>query len=166
MTKSKKNVHHYLDCGLENVFLEGGFEVIDTPYGQGITIDDLDGYIAVLLIALSKKPMPLNGKEFRFLRTELDLSQTTMGELCGRKERRLRDWEKNNENVPDPANTIIRIVYKERFDPTVTFEGLSKDIRNLQALDRKAYEMKLVSTDDGWREEQLPDAHVSNHYQN
>jgi len=155
MTKSKKKVHHYLDCGLDNVFLEGGFEVIDTPYGRGVTINDLDGLHSCIANCLVKKPMPLNGKEFRFLRTELDLSQTTMGDLCGRKERRLRDWEKNNENVPDPANTIIRIVYKERYDPTVTFEGLSKDIRNLQALDRKTHEMKLVSTANGWREKQI-----------
>jgi len=77
-----------------------------------------------------------------------------MGDLCGRKERRLRDWEKNNEKVPDPANTIIRIVYKERYDPTATFEGLSKDIRNLQTLDRKTHEIKLISTTDGWREKQ------------
>jgi DNA-binding transcriptional regulator YiaG len=155
MTKPRNNVHHYLDCGLENVFLEGGFEVIDTPYGQGVTINDLDGLHNCIASCLIKKPMPLNGKEFRFLRTELDLSQTAMGDLCGRKERRLRDWEKNNEKVPEPANTIIRIVYKERYDPTVTFEGLSRDIRNLQALDRKAHEMKLVSTADGWREEQI-----------
>ncbi len=154
MTKSRKNVHHYVDCGLENVFLEGGFNVLDTPYGQGVTINDLDGLHYCIANCLINKPTPLNGKEFRFLRTELDLSQTAMGDLCGRKERRLRDWEKNNEKVPNPANTIIRIVYKERNDPTATFEGLSKDIRNLQTLDRKTHEMKLVSTADGWREKQ------------
>jgi len=155
MIKSRKNIHHYLDCGLENVFLEGGFKVVDSPYGQGVTINDLDGLHNCIANCLIKKPLPLNGKEFRFLRTELDLSQTTMGDLCGRKERRLRDWEKNNENVPDPANTIVRIVYKERYDPNATFEGLSKDIRNLQALDRKTHEMKLVSTADGWREKHI-----------
>jgi DNA-binding transcriptional regulator YiaG len=155
MSKSGKNVYHYRDCGLENVFLEGGFKVVDTPYGQGVTIYDLDGLHSCIANSLVKKPIPLNGKEFRFLRTELDLSQTTMGNLCGRKERRLRDWEKNNEKVPDPANTIIRVVYKERYDPTVTFEGLSKDIWSLQALDRKALELKLVSTADGWREKQI-----------
>ena len=154
MNKFGKNVYHYRDCGLENVFLEGGFEFVDSPYGQGITIDDLDGLHSCIADCLIKKPTPLNGKEFRFLRTELDLSQTAMSDLCGRKERRLRDWEKTNEKVPDPANTIIRIVYKERYDPTATFEGLFKDIRSLQALDRKAHEMKLVSTADGWREKQ------------
>jgi putative transcriptional regulator len=154
MSKPGKNVYHYLDSGLENVFLEGGFEVIDTPYGQGVAIGDLDGLHQCIADCLVKKPMPLNGREFRFLRTELDLSQSAMGDLCGRKERRLRDWENNNENVPDPANTIIRIVYKERHDPSVTFEGLCKDIRNSQVHDRKAHEMKLVSTADGWRKKQ------------
>ena len=38
MNQGNKNVHHYLDCGLGNVFLEGGFEVIETPYGQGRSI--------------------------------------------------------------------------------------------------------------------------------
>ena len=155
MNQRNKNVHHYLDCGLGNVFLEGGFEVVDTPYGQGVSINDLGGLHDCIANCLINKPMPLNGKEFRFLRTELDLSQTALGELCGRKERRLRDWEKNNKKVPNPANTIIRIIYQERYDPTATFEGLSKTLQSLQVMDRKAHEMKLVSTADGWREKQI-----------
>jgi DNA-binding transcriptional regulator YiaG len=35
-----------------------------------------------------------------------------MGELCGRKERMVRDWEKKNVKVPEPANTIVRIERK------------------------------------------------------
>jgi DNA-binding transcriptional regulator YiaG len=148
--KQNAHVHHYIDCGLDNVYLQGGFQEIRSPYGNGVAIHDLDGLHRCIAQCLVVKPGPLNGAEFRFLRTELDLSQSTMGELCGRKERIVRDWETKNGIVGEPANTIIRIVYKERYDPTATFEGLSKQIRRLQALDKEHYELKLVETAEGW----------------
>ena len=119
-------LHHYRDCGLDNVWIAGGFEDIDSPYGPGVSIRDLDGLHRCIAHCLVKKPGPLTGREFRFLRTELDMSQSMMGLLCGREERTVRHWETRDEVVEEPANTIIRFVYEQRFKPTANFEGLSK----------------------------------------
>ena len=35
-------MYHYQGCGLPNVFLQNGYELVETPYGQGVTIHDLD----------------------------------------------------------------------------------------------------------------------------
>ena len=52
--------------------------------------------------------------------------------------------------MPEPANTIIRVVYRERVEPTATFEDMSKRIAELQSLDKELFELKLTATEDGW----------------
>lgn len=147
--KEKGNVYHYVESGLKNVFLAGGVESIESPYGRAVSIADLDGLHRCISRCLVEKPQKLSGAEFRFLRAELDLSQRMVAQLCGREERIIRKWEAEDE-VPDPANTIIRVVYKERLDPTATYEGLAKVISQLQQMDKKYFEMRLTPTKDGW----------------
>jgi DNA-binding transcriptional regulator YiaG len=140
----------YLDCGLDNVWIQGGVDEIESPYGKGIAIHDLNGLHECIARCLLMKPAPLTGAEFRFLRTELDLSQRVMGGLCGRNERTVRDWESRDE-VEEPANFIIRFVYKQRFTPEAQYEQFSKEIQRLQALDKEFHELKLRNTkEEGW----------------
>lgn len=152
-TQSKQAVHHYRECGLDNVWIEGGFEIIKAPGGEdAISITDLNGLHRCIADCLLEKPGLLSGAEFRFLRTELDLSQTSMAALCGRQERTVRDWETRDDAVEEPANTIIRFVYKQRNDPSVKFEEMSKQIKRIQELDKELHELKLElkNTKQGW----------------
>jgi hypothetical protein len=72
-----------------------------------------------------------------------------MGALCGREERSVRKWESSDE-VPGPANTIIRVIYRERYDRSATYEGMAKEIADLQEADKKLFEVKLRATKHGW----------------
>jgi DNA-binding transcriptional regulator YiaG len=148
---AKEKLYHYVDSGLKNVYLNGGLTIEQSPYGQAISIIDLDGLHRSIARCLIEKPGPLSGAEFRFLRTELDLSQQTMAQLCGRKERIIREWETRDADVPDPANTIIRVIYRERYDETATYEGMAKKIAQLQKLDKEYFEMLFTPTQDGWK---------------
>jgi putative transcriptional regulator len=147
--------YQYRDCGLDNVWLEGGFEHIQSPYGPGVRIHDLDGLHRCIAGCLVKKPGLLTGAEFRFLRTELDLSQSTIGRLFGREERAIRGWEVGDRPVDEGANKLIRFVYEQRFNPSANtkYEELSRMIEELQALDKKLHEMKLRITAAGWSAE-------------
>jgi putative transcriptional regulator len=150
-TQIKQDVHHYLESGLDNVWIEGGFTKVTGPDGEeSISITDLDGLHRCIAKILLQKTSSLTGAEFRFLRTELDLSQTTMASLCGRQERTVRDWEAG-ESVEEPANTIIRFVYEQRFNPSAKFEDMSKQIKQIQELDKQLHELKLKSTQHGWK---------------
>ena len=47
--------HHYVNSGLDYVYLANGFTVHDTPYGSGVAIENADGLhhaIAVAIITL------------------------------------------------------------------------------------------------------------------
>lgn len=144
------NLHHYVDSGLDNVWLSDGFEVIESPYGDAVAIEDMNGLHRCIARCLVAKADTLTGKEFRFLRGELDLSQEIMGELCGVKERTIRNYEREEIEVNEPANTIIRVVYRERYDPGATYEEMRKNIIRLQQLDKKLFELRLAVTVDGW----------------
>jgi DNA-binding transcriptional regulator YiaG len=143
--------YHYRDCGLENVWLCGGFERSTSPYGEAVFVRDVEGLHTCIAKCLVAKQGALSGAEFRFLRTELDLSQSAIGMLFGCGERTVRNWEASEDGVAEPANTIIRFVYMQRHEPTANFEAVSKAIRELQLVDKKTFELKLHATANGWK---------------
>ena len=144
--------YQYVESGLDNVWISGGFEIIKSPYGDSLRIKDVDGLHKCIANCLVNKPELLTGREFRFLRVELDLSQAMIADLFGRDERTIREWENGEEPVKEPANRLVRFIYKQRFTPDANFEELSKTIKRLQAFDRKVHEMKfeMKNAEKGW----------------
>lgn len=107
-------MYRYIGCGLPDVFLRNGYEIVKTPYGEGVTIHGIDGLHAALGAAIVCSPEPLVGHEFRFLRTELDLSQAALAELLGCNEQSVARWEKGrSKQVNAPAERLLRLIYKE-----------------------------------------------------
>lgn len=149
-----QRTYQYRECGLDNVWLDGGFEESESPYGRTITIQDVDGLHKCIADCLVNKPGPLIGAEFKFLRTELDLSQSTMAGLCGRQERTIREWESREGAVDDNGDQLIRFVYMQRFNASAKYEEVSRQIRHLQALDKQLFELKLrIKNQHGWTAE-------------
>jgi putative transcriptional regulator len=146
----KDKLYHYIESGLTNVYLDGGVTTETTPYGPAVSIANLDDLQRCIARCLVKKPGPLTGSEFRFLRIELGFSQRMMAQLCGREERIVRTWESKEDDVGEPANTIVRFVYTQRYEPTAKYEELSRGIAALQKMDRDYFEMRLTPTKDGW----------------
>src|ERR1700730_284882 len=80
--KQKKPLH-YTACGLDDVYLVSGYEVEDTAYGKGTSIknaDELHRVIGSYLVANKKL---LSGKEIRFLRHQMDFTQSELARLLG-----------------------------------------------------------------------------------
>jgi DNA-binding transcriptional regulator YiaG len=72
---------HYTACGLDNVWLENGFTVKPSALGEVVSVQDTDGLHHILAMTLVQKTGLLTGKEFRFLRVQLGLSQEALGQL-------------------------------------------------------------------------------------
>ena len=149
MSEAKAAPYQYLESGLDNVILLNGFEFRQTPYGRVLTIQNVEGLHKSIAKVLVEKQAPLTGKEFRFLRLELEFSQGAMGVLCGVSERQVRNIEKS-ETVSDPQNIIIRYVYKQRYVKDEKYESFAQIIRRFQEFDRRQTEMLLKSTSEGW----------------
>ena len=126
----KNRPHHYVECGLPNVYLANGFAYSDTPYGKGISIINVDGLHRCIAEALCDKPGPLTGAEFRFLRVELNFSQTMLAQILGCDARNIRRIERSEE-VKDLYNRLIRLIYLESIDPSSTCVGVFEHLREI-----------------------------------
>ncbi|HZK89297.1 MAG TPA: helix-turn-helix domain-containing protein [Stellaceae bacterium] len=104
---------HYTGCGLDDVYLLNGYAVDNNEeYGRTISVKDLDGLRRVIGAQLVRKKL-LKGKELRFLRTEMDLTQSELGRLIGYSDQQVARWEKDQSRIPAPANRMIRLLVRE-----------------------------------------------------
>jgi putative transcriptional regulator len=139
-------MYHYTEIGLRNVWLENGYNVRETPYGDSVSIEDADGLHKVIGRSLAQKAY-LTGAEFRFLRKELDLPQHRLANLIGTTEQTVALWERRGK-IPKTADRMIRAIYLETIDGNVKLKEL---IERTADLDRKEVEkMVFHDTDAGW----------------
>ncbi|MBV7460600.1 MULTISPECIES: transcriptional regulator [unclassified Acidovorax] len=111
-------MYHYTECGLLNVWLENGYTKHETQYGSGVSICDVDGLHQALALAIADKEGSITGKELRFIRTMLDLSQSALGKLVGSTEQSVSLWERRGR-VPKAAEIIIRMMLLEKLNGNV-----------------------------------------------
>ena len=104
-------MYHYTDGGLRNVWLANGYEIKQTPYGEGVSFHNLDGLTTSICIALTKKAGVLTGIEFRYIRSAgMLLSQPALGKLMGIDGQSVARWEKTGK-VPKWADKLVRPLY-------------------------------------------------------
>lgn len=141
-------MYHYTDSGLENIYLVNGYSVKDTPYGEAVAIEDIDGLHKVIGRWLVELPKPLNGAEFRFLRHELDLSQKKLGQIMGKTELSVGRWERaTKKSVESIADRFIRILYTQ----CVAHQPIKDLIARLSELDQLEHvECRLEERHGRW----------------
>lgn len=108
-------MYHYTECGLNNVWLKNGFNIVETPYGAGTSIDDVDGLHRTIALSLIKKKGKIDGSELRFLRIILRLTQLQLGKLLGATEQTISLWERNDSITPT-ADMMVRLLVAEKLD--------------------------------------------------
>ena len=115
-------MYHYTECGLRNVWLQNGYTVQKTPYGQGVSIHNVEGLHGLIGRSLANKPK-LNGAELRFLRKELGLSQAALGRLVGTSEQNVSLWERRG-HIPKASDRLIRLIFLEKIGGNVKIREL------------------------------------------
>lgn len=108
-------MYHYQMCGLPNVWLANGYKEKDTPYGKAVSVVDAEALHRLLATQLIKKKGPLTGKEFRFLRTMLLLSQKSLADMVQVTEQSVSLWERRGK-VPAAAEAVLRMLIADKFE--------------------------------------------------
>lgn len=102
----------YTGSGLHGIFLVNGYTLIETPYGEGVTIDDLEGLHMAIAADIIGQSRPMTGHQFRFLRKEQDLVQSELAAMLRIDVQTIANWEKKAaDEVPGPADFAMRAFY-------------------------------------------------------
>ncbi len=150
----KREAYRYQECGIDNVCLVNGYEFVDTPRGLGVMIENVEGLHRAIGYHLVNEKKRLNGQEFRFLRHELNLTQSSLGKLVDVSDQSVARWEKGETPVPGGADKVIRMLYTEHIGGN---ERITEILARLAELDELLDEEMsfFEDTEEGW---QLADA--------
>ncbi|MDG9883587.1 transcriptional regulator [Pseudomonas putida CSV86] len=117
-------MYEYTGCGLNGIFLKNGYKMVETSYGGGVVIEDIDGLHRAIAVDILGQTTPMSGHQFRFLRKEQGLVQSELAALLRVDVQTVANWEKKGlEAVPGPADVAMRACYcasvQVRFGPVV-----------------------------------------------
>jgi DNA-binding transcriptional regulator YiaG len=145
---------HYKECGLDNVFLLNGFTLETIDGEEFLTVSDVDGlHKAIgLHIVLSRKAP--SGKEMRFLRNELDMSQSDLARVLSVSDQSVARWEKSQTDAPGPAVLALRVIYLLSLAPEKEREeilsGLLQRLKDLSDADETSDSATFTYQNDQW----------------
>jgi putative transcriptional regulator len=151
LTEVPENVKkiQYKGCGLDDVYLVGGYEIINTHYGEGVSIRDMDGLHRAIGEHLATQKKELSGKELRFLRKEMDLTQSELGRFIGLSSQQVARWEKAQQPISGPADFLLRKLYLEHINGKASLKEL---VEELDSTDVTASDEQVFTESNGqWR---------------
>ena len=142
-------MYHYTDGGLRNVWLANGYEITQTPYGEGVSFHNLDGLTRSICMALTRKASPLTGAELRYIRSAgMLVSQPALGKLMGIDGQSVARWEKTSK-VPLWADKLVRLLYTAQVNGD---EPIAKAVERIKTVERLIKQKIVVRESRGqWR---------------
>lgn len=138
-------MYHFTDGGLRNVWLKNGYEIKETPYGEAVSIQDVDGLVAAICTALIRKKSKLTGAEFRYVRSAMLLSQASLGKALDRTEQAVAIWEKTGR-IPKYADILLRVIYAQHCNGD---EKIKNIIHAMNDTERTIH-LVMKETSKGW----------------
>ena len=72
-------MYHYEACGLDNIYLANGYEIVEEDGEEFVSFHNFDGIQRAVALAVCKQNKWMTKEQFKFLRKEFNLSQTALG---------------------------------------------------------------------------------------
>lgn len=141
---------HYVACGLDTVYLVNGYEEIDTLDGKGFQIEDIKGLHAAIGHEIISQPGGMNGDEFRFLRTELNLSRKALASLLGLSFETIKKKESGENPIGKLEDAVLRLLYAESRKET---SRVKQSLEGIASIERNLSDMRFgrsSSPDSNW----------------
>lgn len=114
--------YHYTECGLDNVFIEGMDELLDHAGEDTLQIRAIGLLHSVIAEGIVMLPSKMSGKELRFLRTEMGLTQEKLADVLKVTLLTISRWEREESPIKDTAEMLIRLMAVEHLDLQVKLD--------------------------------------------
>lgn len=146
--------YRYLVSGLDNIFLLNGVTEKVTDYGPMVHIENINGLHHAIGLHIVEKSDPINGPEFRFLRKQMQLSQSELASHLGVTDQTIANYEKGKSGL-GPADPFMRTFYLLHILPEQTrVEVIKKMIKTpVQRARKKLPELPRRKIVKSWRED-------------
>jgi DNA-binding transcriptional regulator YiaG len=143
-------MYHYTECGLGNVWLKNGYIEKDTPYGEAVSIHNVEQLHKLIGLQIVGAKPKLSEAEIRFFRVEMDLSQDDMARLLGVGETTIRNWENGRVKIPGPAERLLRALYKEFATGDGKVRSMIDEINQMNRDTHRQERIEFEECDRGW----------------
>jgi len=140
--------YHYKGSILDNIYLIGGYEIVKDDDGDGVIIHDLDGLHTAIAMHLAQEQKVLRGKEIRYLRTYMDLSQSGLGKLLGCDSQMIARYEKEQSDIPAPTDRLLRMIVLGHIIGKVDVHGVVQQIEDMEG--ELPHSFRFKQTPKGW----------------
>lgn len=118
----------YRGCGLDNIFLCNGFSTENVDGEEYVHVEDVEGLHRAIALHLVGNRKVLAGKEIKFIRRVMDLTQSDLARRIGATSQTVARWEKEQTEMPGHADLMLRISFLVSLLTPEEFAGLVKDL--------------------------------------
>src|SRR5580698_6722233 len=135
-----KQPFRYMGSGLDNIYLLSGYEIIDDEDGKGVIIHNLDELHEAIALYLVNEQKTFSGKELRYLRAYMDLSQSGLGKLLGCDSQTVARYEKEQNPMPAPTDRLLRMIVLGHIIGEVDVQQVVQRIEEMEGRVHKKYQ--------------------------
>jgi putative transcriptional regulator len=144
-----KSPFQYKECGLDDVYLLNGYEPRKSPYGEGVSIKHQDALHDAIGLHLASERKVLAGREIRYLRSHMQMTQSDLGKRLGYSAQQVARWEKDQSEMPGAADRLLRVIYLERMKRSPKVEALLTKLEEMD--DAASPRQYFKSAGSGWK---------------
>jgi len=114
-------MYHYTECGLDNVYIEGAV-FRDHGNEDSMTIPAIGRLHKVIAEGIVTQPMKMTGRELRFVRSEMGLTQARLAGFLKVTSLTVSRWERNESPIKDAAEMLVRLMAAKKLDLDVDLD--------------------------------------------
>ncbi|MBX8811180.1 helix-turn-helix transcriptional regulator [Ochrobactrum sp. MR34] len=120
--------YHYIECGLDNVYINGLQFQRDDAGDEIITIPAINELHSLIATGIVTHEHGISGQELRYLRSEMGLTQSELAQFVHQDKQTIGRWERGEFAIDSKAEALIRRIAIEKLKLKVDLgiEELSK----------------------------------------
>jgi DNA-binding transcriptional regulator YiaG len=152
-TKKPKG-YHFIECGLDYVYLVNGYELEDDPdFGECLTIHNGKKLHKEIAKAVLLYKPEFEGQEVHFFRSLLRLTQEQLAKLLGMNSRQVLRWEndKKNKKIPPAIDGLLRIIVWEMYLDVKNAVNFFKKHREERTHYKMLEVLKMQEQKESWK---------------
>ncbi len=105
--------YRYTECGLDNVILEGMLIEADDSGEETYTIPNVNELHRMIAHAVITQKHGMSGRELRFIRTEMGITQEELAALLHATRVSVSRWEREENPMDSQTEFMVRILAAE-----------------------------------------------------